>query len=179
MTQFLLRSGGACGTLLPVAIIPLTVSIPLIDTRTRAALSASSARAHAALSAVAAAPAGSGALAMIARYRDLAAVAVVAMLTNCVITNGDNLLSVSSGLHSQVATRGIAERGGSSLLRQETTAFYGEFFFWINLAALLAQAFRPRAPALRGHRSGAPPPAAHPAFPRRWRFSPCSLWSAC
>src|SRR5262249_56155943 len=93
-----------------------------------------------------AAPAGSGALAMIVRYRYLIAVATVAMLTNWVITNGDNLLFrvLQEGLRREVTTRGLAEGAAvGAFVRQETTAFYGEDFFLINPCALLAHAFLP------------------------------------
>jgi len=145
MTQFLLRSGLVdSGTLLLVAIIPLTASILLTRYADARGPLGTERVEHASEPAAVTAPAGSGALAMIARYRYLIAVAMVATLTNWVITNGDNLLFrvLQEGLRSEVATRGITESGAvRAFVRQETTAFYGEYFFWINLCALLAQAF--------------------------------------
>ena len=145
MTQFLLRSGLVdSGTLLLVAIVPLAVSILLTRyADARGPLGTEPAERAPALAAVTA-PTGSGALAMIARHRYLIAVATVATLTNWVLTNGDNLLFrvLQEMLQNQVVARGLAEGVATrAFVRQETTAFYGEYFFWINLCALLAQAF--------------------------------------
>ena len=145
LTQYLLRSGLVdSGTLLLVAIVPLAASMLLTRYADARGPLGTEPIERTSEPAAVAAPAGSGALAMIARYRYLIAVATVAMLTNWVITNGDNLLFrvLQDGLRSEVATRGIAEQGAiRAFVRQETTAFYGEYFFWINLCALLAQAF--------------------------------------
>src|SRR5262249_20008345 len=142
LTQFLLRSGLVdSGTLLLVAILPLAASILLTRyADARGPLGTERVERTSAPAAIAA-PAGSGALAMIARYRYLIAVATVAMLTNWVITNGDNLLFrvLQETLRSEVATRGIA--GGRAYVGPATTALYGESFFWINVGALIAQAF--------------------------------------
>jgi AAA family ATP:ADP antiporter len=147
MTQYLLRSDLVDGaTLLLVAIVPLTASILLTRyADARGPLGTAPVERASAQTAIGApSTAGSGALAMIARYRYLIAVATVAMLTNWVVTNGDNLIFrvLQEALRSEVATRGIAEAEAvRAFVRQETTAFYGEYFFWINLCALLAQAF--------------------------------------
>jgi AAA family ATP:ADP antiporter len=80
---------------------------------------------------------------MIARHRYLIAVALVAILTNWVITNGENLLFrvVQEGLRHEVATLRIAAGDPTrQFVREATTAFYGNYFFWVNLCALLAQA---------------------------------------
>ena len=143
LTQFLLRSGVIdSGTLLLVATVPLGASM-LLTRYADARGPVGNAPVEAAAAAIAAPP-GSGALAMIARYRYLIAVAIVAMLTNWAITNGDNLLFrvLQEGLRSEVTARGLADGAAvRAFVRQETTAFYGEYFFWINLCALLAQAF--------------------------------------
>jgi ATP:ADP antiporter, AAA family len=93
--------------------------------------------------AVSRAPRGSGALDLILRHRYLMAVATVAMLTNWVNTNGENLLFrvLQESLREDVATRGIAGTVAlRAFVRDGTTAFYGNYFFWVNLCALLAQA---------------------------------------
>jgi AAA family ATP:ADP antiporter len=88
-------------------------------------------------------PPKGGALGMIRRHRYLVAVAIVAMLTNWVNTNGENLLFrvLQHTLRDDVAARGIT---GVSAVRtfvgEGTTAFYGNYFFWTNLCALVAQA---------------------------------------
>ena len=80
---------------------------------------------------------------MILRHRYLVAVAIVAMLTNWVNTNGENLLFrvLQHTLRHDVAARGITGAGAvRAFVREGTTAFYGNYFFWTNLCALVAQA---------------------------------------
>src|SRR5262249_30841190 len=132
------------GTLLLVAIVPLAASIVLTRWADARGPLGTARLERAAAPAVVAAPAGSGALAMVARDRHLIAVAPGAMLTNWVITNGDTLLFrvLQESLRGEVATQGIAEGGAiQAFVRHGTTVFYGRYFFWINLCALLAQAF--------------------------------------
>lgn len=71
------------------------------------------------------------------------AVAIVTVLLNWVNTNGENLLFrvVQNALEVQAVEQGI--EGGEALLtftRDGTTAFYGNFFSWVNIVALLLQA---------------------------------------
>jgi ATP:ADP antiporter, AAA family len=146
LTQHLLRSGLVdSGTLLLMAIVPLAGSIlltRLADTRgpvggMRIERTARSAPA------VSAAPTGSGALDLILRHRYLLAVATVATLTNWVNTNGENLLFrvLQETLRDDVAARGITGADAvRAFVRHGTTAFYGNYFFWVNLCALIAQA---------------------------------------
>ncbi len=81
-------------------------------------------------------------LVLISKFLLLAA--LVAMLTNWVNTNGENLLFrvIQESLAADAQTQGIT--GDDSVLafiRDGTTAFYGNFFFWVNVIALLLQAF--------------------------------------
>jgi AAA family ATP:ADP antiporter len=144
LTQLLLRAGVVdTATLLLVAIVPLAASILLTRwADARGPLGIAPVERHAAPAAVAA-PSGSGALAMIARHRYLIAVATVAMLTNWVVTNGDNLLFrvLQDSLRYQVASRGLDGGAAQGFVRHGTTVFYGRYFFWTNVCALLAQAF--------------------------------------
>jgi AAA family ATP:ADP antiporter len=76
--------------------------------------------------------------------RFLLAAALVTLLTNWVNTNGENLLFrvIQETLADQAAEQGVTDK--SALLeftRDGTTAFYGDFFFWVNTVALLLQAF--------------------------------------
>ncbi|HXK21548.1 MAG TPA: hypothetical protein VMS55_02605 [Myxococcota bacterium] len=146
LTQALLQSGWlTSGGLLLLAILPLGASIVLTrlaDARGPLGTPRSQ-RPKATAPAVEAARSGRGALTMIAHDRYLLAVACVAMLTNWVITNGDNLLFrfVQESLQHAVATKGISGADAiHTFLREGTTAFYGNYFFWVNLVALLAQA---------------------------------------
>ena len=70
--------------------------------------------------------------------------ALVTLFTNRVNTNGENLLFrvIQEALALEAQQQGVAE--GQSMLkfvRDGTTAFYGNFYFWVNIAALLLQAF--------------------------------------
>jgi ATP:ADP antiporter, AAA family len=81
-------------------------------------------------------------LVLLSRFLLLAA--LVTLLTNWVNTNGENLLFrvVQETLAANAETRGITEEGSLLLfIRDGTTAFYGNFYFWVNIVALLLQAF--------------------------------------
>ncbi len=70
--------------------------------------------------------------------------ALVAMLTNWVNTNGENLLFgvIQESLATDAQTQGIVgEDSVLAFVRDGTTAFYGNFYFWVNVIALLLQAF--------------------------------------
>lgn len=70
--------------------------------------------------------------------------ALVTLFTNWVNTNGENLLFrvIQEALATEAQQQGIGT-GESMLLfiRDGTTAFYGNFYFWVNMVALLLQAF--------------------------------------
>jgi len=68
--------------------------------------------------------------------------ALVTLLTNWVNTNGENLLFrvVQEALAIQARQQGIAgDRSMLEFIRDGTTAFYGNFYFWVNSIALLLQ----------------------------------------
>jgi AAA family ATP:ADP antiporter len=70
--------------------------------------------------------------------------ALVTLFTNWVNTNGENLLFrvIQEALTLQAGEQGVPE--GQAMLeftRDGTTAFYGNFYFWVNIVALLLQAF--------------------------------------
>ncbi len=85
-----------------------------------------------------------GALGLVMSSGFLLAVAVVTLVLNWVNTNGENVLFrvVQGMLEEDAELAGIAP-GESTLrfIRDGTTAFYGNFFFWVNALALLAQSF--------------------------------------
>ena len=146
LTQHLLRSGLVDSeTLLLLAIVPLTGSLLLTlvaDARGPVAGMRVERTARTA-PAVSATRVGSGALGMIFRHRYLVVVATVAMLTNWVNTNGENLVFrvLQDTLREDVGARGITGTvAARAFVRDGTTAFYGNYFFWVNLCALLAQA---------------------------------------
>ena len=146
LTRHLLRSGLVdSGALLLIAIVPLAGSIlltRLADARGPVGglrLEPAPPRAPAVIGA----RTDSGALGLIFRHRYLVAVATVAMLTNWVNTNGENLLFrvLQETLREDVAARGITDTDAvRAFVREGTTAFYGNYFFWVNICALLAQA---------------------------------------
>ena len=146
MTELLVRSTAlGTGTLLLVAIVPLAASIALTRLADdRGPVGAPRAERVQPAPLAAAAPSSSrGALWLILRHRYLAAIAVVALFTNWVNTNGENVLFrvVQDALAREVTANGIAgEAAMRSFIRDGTTAFYGNFFFWVNGCALAAQA---------------------------------------
>jgi AAA family ATP:ADP antiporter len=74
--------------------------------------------------------------------RFLFAAAMVTLLTNWVNTNGENLMFrvIQETLTGQAAAHGIIDPAAVlDFTRSGTTAFYGNFFFWVNIVALLLQ----------------------------------------
>jgi AAA family ATP:ADP antiporter len=81
-------------------------------------------------------------LVLVSRFLLLAA--LVTLFTNWVNTNGENLLFrvVQETLAAQAQGQGLKEgRELLAFVRDGTTAFYGNFYFWVNILALLLQAF--------------------------------------
>jgi len=81
-------------------------------------------------------------LVLLSRFLLLAA--LVTLFTNWVNTNGENLLFrvVQDTLAAQAEGQGFTdERGLLEFVRDGTTAFYGNFYFWVNIVALSLQAF--------------------------------------
>ena len=139
------------------ALIPLALSIWLTylahaaetpqSARTSTA-AASRRRADAHISAV---PSASGSreadarggAALVLGTKILLGLALVTMLTNWVNTNGENILFrvIQEAVEDKVRARGIVDvHEVLRFVRDETTAFYGDFFFWVNLLALFLQA---------------------------------------
>ncbi len=85
-----------------------------------------------------------GALGFVLHHHYLLAAAVVALLTNWVNTNGENLLFsvVQDSLAKQHAAHGITDHAAIvAFVRAGTTEFYSSYFFWVNLCALVLQMF--------------------------------------
>jgi AAA family ATP:ADP antiporter len=86
---------------------------------------------------------GGDAFAMVMRRRYLVAVAAVVLLTHWVNTNGENILFqvVQDALQHDLRVEHITDPAqASAFIRAGTTAFYGSFFFWVNVCALGLQA---------------------------------------
>ena len=76
--------------------------------------------------------------------RFMLAAALVTLFANWVNTNGENLLFrvIQDTLTNQAADQGITNpQTILEFTRDGTTAFYGNFFFWVNIAALFLQSF--------------------------------------
>jgi AAA family ATP:ADP antiporter len=81
-------------------------------------------------------------LVLVSKFLLLAA--LVTLFTNWVNTNGENLLFrvIQESLAMQASADGITdERTLQEFVRDGTTGFYGNFYFWVNIVALLLQAF--------------------------------------
>jgi AAA family ATP:ADP antiporter len=90
-----------------------------------------------------AAPDNSGPYGLILKHRYLGATAAMIMVFTWVITSGDNIL-FSIVLESIAADLGALQLDPVAYqlaLKEATTAFYGDLYFWINLLTLLLQAF--------------------------------------
>jgi AAA family ATP:ADP antiporter len=84
-----------------------------------------------------------GAVQLVVSTPFLLAVAAVTLILNWVNTNGENLLFrvVQEVLGSDLAARGLTDpREALERIREGTTLFYSDFFFWVNLVALVLQA---------------------------------------
>jgi ATP:ADP antiporter, AAA family len=84
----------------------------------------------------------SGAFRLVITHRYLFATAIVILLANWVKTNSDNLLFaiVQEVIGGEASTRAITDPTMlDRFTADQTTAFYGDFFFWVNFAALLLQ----------------------------------------
>lgn len=81
---------------------------------------------------------------LVFKSRFLLAIALLTLLNNWVNTNGENLLFqvVQNTLTEQAVHQEITDpQSILEFTRNGTTAFYGNFFFWVNIAALVLQAF--------------------------------------
>jgi AAA family ATP:ADP antiporter len=84
-----------------------------------------------------------GGLAMIFTSRFLLAAAAITLLVNWVNTNGENLLYgvIVKVLDVEMVKQGITDPGAFDAFRKDgIAAFYGNFFTWVNAAALVLQA---------------------------------------
>lgn len=87
---------------------------------------------------------GRSAIAIVFSSRFLIATAVITLLLSWVNTNGENLLFrvVQEFLKGDALRKGISNSDALLVFtRDGTTAFYGDFYFWVNIFAFLLQAF--------------------------------------
>jgi AAA family ATP:ADP antiporter len=86
----------------------------------------------------------SGAVRLVLNSRFLLSVAAITLLLNWVNTNGENLLFrvVQQALAEDAARHGVAGlQAVQEYTSSGTTRFYGNFYFWVNVTALVLQAF--------------------------------------
>ena len=79
---------------------------------------------------------------LVLRNKLLLSVAVVTLLLNWVNSNGENLLFrvVNEVLEKDLLANGIVDPAEKSVhLKDSIVAFYGQFFFWVNVVALALQ----------------------------------------
>jgi AAA family ATP:ADP antiporter len=131
--------------LLLLANVPLAISIVLVGVADRRGAGGEAPQREAAAPKAAVPPGPQrGALRRILGNRFLLGVAAVTLLTNWVNTNGENLLFrvVQEALAADITRGGVTSAPAvESYVQDGTTAFYGNFFFWVNAAALVLQAF--------------------------------------
>ena len=87
---------------------------------------------------------GRNAISIVFTSRFLLATALITLLLSWVNTNGENLLFrvVQEFLKGQALKGGVSDTNALLVFtRDGTTAFYGNFYFWVNIVALLLQAF--------------------------------------
>jgi AAA family ATP:ADP antiporter len=91
----------------------------------------------------AAAPSGHGPFRLIFAHRYLTATAVMIMVFTWVVTSGDNILFgiVQSTLAEELAPLANTPQAFDKALQEATASFYGNLYFWVNLVALILQAF--------------------------------------
>ncbi len=90
-----------------------------------------------------AAPGNEGSYRLILRHRYLTAIALMIMLFSWVVASGDNILFglVQERLGEDLSALAANPQTFNKALRESTTAFYGDLYFWVNLASLVLQAF--------------------------------------
>jgi AAA family ATP:ADP antiporter len=148
LTGEIVRSGVLdSSALLLVANIPLLAAIGLTAVADARGPTGEGAHPPAQPRAVAAPPGDGrhvGIVTLVSRNRYLLAVAGITLFTHWVSTNGDNLLfrTIQEALAKDLAARGVSDAHAVRIfVREGTTAFYGSFFFWVNVCALVLQAF--------------------------------------
>jgi len=144
ITEILVKSG-LFGTqwLLIVAMIPLTASIVLYRMVDRRAYQQANGHRATPEPGFGFKDSGRNAISIVFSSRFLIAVALITLLLSWVNTNGENLLFrvVQEFLKGQALKESILDPNAlMAFTRDGTTAFYGDFYFWVNIMALLLQA---------------------------------------
>ncbi|MDJ0829929.1 MAG: Npt1/Npt2 family nucleotide transporter [Desulfobacterales bacterium] len=143
ITEFLLNSRLIVSeSLLIVTMIPLIASIFLsrmVDSHVQTQTTGSQATSVPEI-----VDSGRSAISIVFASRFLLATALITLLLSWVNTNGENLLFrvVQEFLKGEAIKGGVSDTDSLlSFTRDGTTAFYGNFYFWVNVFALILQAF--------------------------------------
>jgi AAA family ATP:ADP antiporter len=90
-----------------------------------------------------AAPNNEGPFALIFRHHYLTATALMILVFSWIVASGDNILFaiVQESLAEELAAFRSDPAVFQEMLRDATTAFYGDLYFWVNLVGLILQAF--------------------------------------
>ncbi len=82
-----------------------------------------------------------GGFTLVFRHEYLLATALMILVLNWVNSNGENFLfgAVERQVHASAAAQGLTGEAANTFVRDRTTGFYGDLFFWVNLVALLLQ----------------------------------------
>lgn len=83
-----------------------------------------------------------GSLRLVFGTRYLLAIGLIMLVANWVKTNGENQLFdvVQQTLQGQVDAQGLTGDAVKTFVKANTTAFFGGFYFWVNMIALALQA---------------------------------------
>jgi len=85
---------------------------------------------------------GAGGFTLVMKDKYLLAIALMVLIANLVNSMGEFLLSNAAANHAAVLVPGGANDPGIEDARREVIkAFYGDFFFWVNLVGFIVQAF--------------------------------------
>jgi len=121
-------------TLMLVAAALLAVVLALFNVVERLAAN----RTPRARAALADAPiGGAGGFSLVLRDRYLVAIAAMAIVSNLVNSTGEYVLANVAADHAAE----VVTNGDEAARREVIKAFYGDFFFWVNLVGFLVQAF--------------------------------------
>ncbi len=90
-----------------------------------------------------AAPGNDGPLSLIISHKYLLATALMILTFSWVVASGDNILFgiVQQTIQEDLAAQSLDPAAYGAALKEATTAFYSNLYFWINLSALLLQSF--------------------------------------
>ncbi|MDX1431472.1 MAG: hypothetical protein R3286_03385 [Gammaproteobacteria bacterium] len=131
--------------LILLSLAPLAAALWLARRADRRLVAQEAPRAMPGYDSVPAVPSNEGAFALILRHHYLTATAAMILIFSWVVASGDNVLF---GLVQQMLEADLAADNAvpgspefSRLLKNATTAFYSDLYFWINLIGLLLQAF--------------------------------------